>query len=152
MERGCKETMSWTDYTSVPAESLCQEPITFLWAWSNAVLSMIDKYGHVIQKYSYEIHYLDFGNVPQYDSTSGSPVLPASYIVTKGRTLREQLSEICAVNKHINSVKIEPCRQLQLKVKGLGPGLTLLYDSTREVYFTADVEGRNSTEVLWVQE
>ncbi len=108
LERSCKEIMSWADYASVPVGSLCHETITFLWAWSNTVLSVINEYGRVIEDYPYEIHYLDLRNVPRYDYTPDSPILPASYAATQGRTLQEHIFEIGAVGKNLASVKIEP--------------------------------------------
>ena len=155
LERGCKEIMSWADYALIPAESSYHEGVTFLWAWSNAVLSIIQEYAHIIEQYPYEIHFLDFGNTLRYDSTPGSPVLPASYITRQGRSLQEQITEIRAVDRHLASVKIEPCRQLRPNAefpqwnRYLG---FLLYDSTREVYFTAELQVRTDTEFLWAQE
>lgn len=155
LERNCKEIMSWADYASLPVESSCHEATTFLWAWSNAVLSIISEYRGVIEDYPYEIHYLDLRNVLRYDCTPGLPVLPASYAPTPGQTLQEQISEIGAVDKQLTSVKVEPCRQLQLNVGDPSRNFTLgfvIYDSTREVYITADFSVRSNTEVLWIQE
>lgn len=155
LERSCKETMSWADYTSIPVESLCHETITFLWAWSKAVLSVINEYGRFIEDYPYEIHYLDLRNVLRYDRTPDSPILPTSYAATQGRTLREHISEVAGVDKPLASVKVEPCRQLQFNVANPTRNSTLgflLYDSKREVYLTADDRVHNDIEVIWVQE
>ena len=155
LERDCKEIMSWADYASVPAESSSYEGFTFLWAWANAVLSIIHEYGHIIKRYPHEIHYLDLGNIFRYDCTPGSPILPASYTASQRRNLQEQISAIHAVDKHPASVKVDPRRQLQRDTEELlyqhRLGF-LLYDSKREVYFTAESRVSNGTEVLWVQE
>ena len=155
LERGCKEIVSWADYALVPADSPCHEAIAFLWAWSNAVLSIINEYGRVIEEYPYEIHYLDLENVLRYNCTPCSPVLPASYTATHGQALREQILEINAVDKNLKSVKIEPNRQLRSNVEDPTQNSTLgfvLYDSMRGVYIMAESASRNNTEVLWIQE
>ena len=155
MERTCKEIISWADYGSVPAESSCHKAIAFLWAWSNAVLSIINEYGHVIKDYPYEIHYLDLDNILRYNDASGSPVLPASYAATQAQDLRERMFEIGINDERLTSVKIDSRRQLQRNVdypnqrSFLG---FLLYDSKRQIYITAELTVRNETEVLRVQE
>ena len=155
MERSCKEIISWADYGSVPAESSCHKAIAFLWAWSNAVLSIIKEYGHVIKDYPYEIHYLDLENTLRYDYTPGSPVLPASYAATQAQDLRERMFEIRTNDEHLTSVKVDSRRQLQRNVddpmQQMCLGL-LLYDSKRQIYITAESIVQNETEVLWVQE
>ena len=155
LQRGCEETMSWADYASVPAESSYYQASTFLWAWSYAVLSIINEYGPIIRDYPYEIHYLDWENVFRRDRTPGSPILPTSFTATQGRVLKEQVSEIQAVNRHPASVKVEPRKQLQRDVKDHQRNDTLgflLYDSRRKVYFTAESRVSSNTEVLMVQE
>lgn len=155
LERSCKETMSWADNPLTPVEVSCHKAMGFLWAWSNAVWSIIKEYGHVIEEYPYEIHYLDLDNLLRYQCVPGSPVLPASYAATPGQVLREEISEIRAVERGQPSIEVEPSRQLQVNVEDprrnshLG---FLLYDDTREVYLTAESEISNDTEVLWVQE
>ena len=155
MERSCKETMSWADYVSVPAESLCHKAIAFLWAWSNAVLSIINEYGHVIKNYPYEIHYLDLENILRYNNTPDSPLLSASYTPTQAEGLRERMSEVRIHDRHSISVKVDSCRQLQRNVKDPTqetPLGFLVYSSKRQLYITAEPGIRNGTEVLWVQE
>ena len=117
MESSCKEMTLWAEYGSVPAESSCHKAIAFLWAWSNAVLLIIDEYGHVIKDYPYEIHYLDLGNTLRYNYTPGSPILPASYAPTQAQDLRERMSEIHIHDKNLTNVKVDPCRQLQRNVE-----------------------------------
>ena len=155
LERSCKETISWADYGSVPAESSRHKATAFLWAWSNAVLSIINEYGHVIKDYPYEIHYLDLENTLRYNYTPGSPVLPASYAATQAQDLRERIFEIRANNEHLTSVKVDPRRKLQRNMDDPTQQTPLgffLYDSKRQVYITAEFTVRNETEVLWVQE
>lgn len=141
MERSCRETTSWADYGSVPAESSCHKAIAFLWAWSNAVLLIIKEYGHVIKDYPYEIYYLDLENTLRYDYTPGSPVLPASYAATQAQDLRERMFEIRTNDKHLTSVKVDSRRQLQRNVddpmQQMRLGL-LLYDNKRRTYITAE--------------
>ena len=155
MERNCTETMSWADYGSVPAETSCHKAIAFLWAWSNAVLSIINEYGHVIKDYPYEIHYLDLEKILRYNYTPGSPVLPASYAATQEQDLRERMFEIGTNDEHLTSVKVDSRRQLQRMLEDpvqrplLG---FLLYERKRQVYITAEYGVGNRTEVLWVQE
>lgn len=155
LERGCKDIMSWADYASVPAGTSCHDAIVFLWAWSYAVLSVINEYGRVIRDYPYEIHFLDLQKVLRSDSTPGSPVLPTSFKAARGGGLQEQISEIHAVDRHPASVKVDPRRQLQRDTEDPRWSDTLgflLYDSRREVYLTAEYGVSNGTEVLWVQE
>ena len=155
MERSCKEIISWADYGSVPAESSCHKAIAFLWAWSNAVLSIINEYGHVIKDYPYEIHYLDLDNILRYNDASGSPVLPASYAATQAKDLRERIMEIRINDENPTSVRVDPRRQLQRDLEGPAQKISLgflLYDSKRQVYITAESIVREDTEVLWVQE
>ena len=158
IERSCNETISWADYGSVPAESPCHKAIAFLWVWSNAVLSIINEYGHVIKDYPYEIHYLDLENILRYNNTPGPPalpVLPASYAATQAQDLRERMFEIPIDDKHLTSAKVDSCRQLQRNVEDPTQQTRLgfvLYDMKRQVYITAESIVRNDTEVLCVQE
>ena len=155
IERSCKETILWADYGSVPAESSCHKAIEFLWAWSNAVQSIINEYGPVIKDYPYEIHYLDFENILRHNNTPGSPVLPASYTPTQAEGLRERMSEVRIHDRHSISVKVDSCRQLQRNVEDPTqetPLGFLVYNSKRQLYITAEPGIRNGTEVLWVQE
>ena len=136
MERSCKETISWADYGSVSAESSCHKAIAFLWAWSNALLLIINEYGHVIKDYPYEIHYLHLENILRYNDTPGSPVLPASYAAAQAQDLRERMCEIPTNDKHFTSVRIDSRRQLQLNVENSLPNPFLgffIYDSKRQV-------------------
>ena len=155
MELSCKETISWADYGSVPAESSCHKAIAFLWAWSNGVLSIFNEYGHVIKDYPYEIRCLDLDNILRYSNIPGSPVLPASYAATQAQDLRERMLEIRINDENLTSVRVDPRRQLQRDLEGptqKNPLGFLLHDSKRQVYITAECIVRNHTEVLWVQE
>lgn len=156
MDRSCKGTISWADYGLVPAETSCHKAIAFLWAWSNAVLSIINEYGPVIKDYPYEIHYLDLENTLGYNNTPGSPVLPTSYAATQAQDLRERIFEIRTNEEHLTRVKVDSRRQLQRNLEEDPTQKTplgcLIYDSKRQVYITAESVERNETEVLWVQE
>ena len=154
IERNCKETLVWADSASAPAESSMQGTMSFIWAWSNAVLFILTEYGGTIEKYPYEIHFLDLRNVLGSNCEPGSPTFPDSYTATDIGMLREQITEVRTVNKSQASVKVEPCRQLHKNLEhprdsGLG---FLLYDSMREVYITAECQVSRKAEVLWVQE
>ena len=155
MERSCKEITLWADYGSIPAESSCHKAIAFLWAWSNAVLSIINEYGHIIKEYPYEIRHLDLENILRYNCTPGLPVLPASYAATQAQDLRERISEIHTNDKHLTSVKVDSRRQLQRNVEDPAQKIPLgffIYDSKRQIYITAESIVQNEIEVLWVQE
>ena len=158
LERNCKGVMSWADCALVPAESSCHKAIGFLWAWSSAVVSIINEYGGVIEKYPYEIHFLDLRSILSENYVTDPAVLPASYAenaTTQRRTVREHIRQVRAVEKHQSSAKIEPYRQLQPKLPGLSWDAVLgfvLYDGKRDVYFSADSKIQNGTEVLHVQE
>ena len=154
IERNCKVTVVWADSASVPANSSIEEAKNFVWAWSNAVLSMFTEYGAIIEKYPYEIHYLDLRNALGSNYEPGSPALPEPYFATNIGTLQEQITEVRMADKHQEIVKVEPYRQLH-RISGNTPNPRLgflLYDSTREVYFSAEYEVSRDTEVLWVQE
>ena len=156
LERSCKELMSWADYTMVPAaESSCRQAIGFLWAWSSAVVSIINEYGRVIEEHPYEIHYLDLENVLSNECAPGPAALPLSFASTQGRTVREQISVLRTVDKSEPKIKIEPRRQLQSNLQDPALNFSLgfvLYESTRDVYFSAEYLVKNNTEVLRVQE
>ncbi len=155
LERSCKVIVSWADYALVPAESSCHQAIRFLWAWSSAVITIINEYGLVIEEYPYEIHYIDLENVFSNECTPGLAALPLSFASTQGLTVREKISVIRATDKRHPEIKTEPCRQLQpnllypKKNDRLG---FVIYDNTRDVYFSAEPQDPNATEVLWVQE
>ena len=155
LERDCEDMISWADYASALAESSCHEAISFLRAWSHAVLSVISEYSHVVRDYPYEIHHLDLEDVLRWECTPDSPVLPTSFMATQGRVLQEQISKIHAVDRHPASVIVDPRRQLQRDPEDPQWGYALgfiVYDSRREVYFTAESRVSNDTEALWVQE
>lgn len=158
LERNCKEVMSWADCALVPAESSCHKAIGFLWAWSSAVVSIINEYGGVIEKYPYEIHFLDLQSILSENYVTDPAVLPASYAenaTTQRRTVREHIRQIRAVEKHQSSAKIEPYRQLQPNSHHFSRDAALgfvLYDGKRDVYFSTDSEIPNGTEILYVQE
>ncbi len=155
LERSCKEIISWADYTLVPTASSCHEAIGFLWAWANAVVLIINEYGRFIEEHPFEIHFLDLEYLLSYESAPSPAVLPPSYITTKGRNLRERMSQIGTAKKHQLGVKVEPYNKLQSNLQDPSNNHFLglvLYDSTREVFFSADHVISNNTEVLWVQE
>ena len=155
LERSCKQVMLWADYALVPAESSCYKAIRFLWAWSSAVVSVINEYGSVIEEYPYEIHFLDLGSIFSNDCVTDSAVLPASYAegaTTQRRAIREQIRQVRPIDKHQSRVKIEPHRQLQPNLQGPSRDNTIgfvLYDGKRDVYFSAE---SGDIETLYVQE
>ena len=154
IERNCKETVVWADSASAPANSSMQDAISFVSAWSHVVITILTEYGGIIEKHPYEIHYLDLTNVLGSNREPGSSALPESYAATHIGTLREQITEVRTVDKSKAMAKVEPCRQLHSNLDNpedshLG---FLLYDSTREVYFTAEHKVSRQTETLWVQE
>ncbi len=155
LERSCKEIMSWADYELVPADSPCHQAIGFMRAWSSAVVSIINEYGGVVEEYPYEIHYLDLETLLSDQYALGPAALALSFASMRGRTVREQTSVIHPVDISQPETKIQPCRQLQPNVQmpssnaGLG---FVIYDSTRDVYFSAESYIWNATEILRVQE
>ena len=155
LQRGCTGIMSWADHTLVPAQSSCRTAIEFLRAWSSAVVSIINEYGHVVEKYPYEIHYLDLESVLSSEDALG-PVATALFSASmQGRTVREQISAIHAVDKRQPEIKVEPCRQLQSNLQDPSDNHSLgfvLYDNSRDVYFSAESHLTNATELLRVQE
>ena len=154
LERSCKEVTSWADSASVPAETACHKAVSYLSAWSSAVVSMINEYGHVIEMYPYEIHYLDMENVTFNDSVPGSTIFSLYSMPTQGRTVQERMSVIRAIDKSRPEVKFDPCRRLQSNLQNPSMNRILgfvLYDSMRDVYFSAEYF-LTDTEILRVQE
>ena len=155
IEQDCQRIILWADCASVPAETSCHKTIEVLKAWSTAVVSIVIEYDAVLEKYPFEIHYLDLDKYLGYACKVGSPLLPASCAATQVPCLRERILELRAIEKKSASAKVEPCRQLQLN-KGDRWRSTqlgfLLYDSTRGVYFTGEYNMSNDVEVLFVQE
>lgn len=76
LERSCKEIISWADYTLVPTASSCHETIGFLWAWSNAVVLIINEYGRFIEEHPLEINLLDLEHMLSYALAPSPAVLP----------------------------------------------------------------------------
>ena len=155
IERSCNEITSWADYTLVPADSSCHKAIGFLWAWSSAVVSVLNEYARVIEEFPSEIHYLDLEEVFLDECSPRSAFLPASYTLAQGRNLREPISQIHAIDVRQSRAKVEPCRQLQPNLQD--PSMNhrlgfLLYDGTRKVYFSAEWQVSNGTEVLRAQD
>lgn len=158
LERNCKGVMSWADCALVPAESSCHKGMGFLWAWSSAVVSIINEYGGVVEKYPYEIHFLDLRSILSENYVTDPAVLPASYAenaTTQRRTVRERIRQVRAVEKHESSAQIKPYRQLQPNSHHSSRDAALgfvLYDGKRDVYFSTDSKIPNGTEILHVQE
>ena len=155
LERSCKEIMSRAEYALIPAETSCHQAIGFLWAWSSAVVSIISEYGGVVEKRPFEIHYLDLEALLPDEDTPSPATLPPSFTRKRKPKLRDQMSVIRALDDGRSDVKVEPCRQLHHNLQNplwnseIG---FVLYDSTRDVYFSAESRVANATEVLWVQE
>ena len=155
LERSCQEILSWAGSALLPAESSCHKAIGFLWAWSSAVVSVINEYAHVIEEFPYEIHYLDLEKEFSNECLHGLAFLPTSYAAAQERDSVEPISHFSAVDIRSESVEVEPCRQLQSNIQNPRDNPTLgfiLYDSTRDVYFSADYDINNSTEVLRIQD
>ena len=155
VERSCNEITSWADYALVPVNSSCHEAIGFLWAWSSAVVSVINEYAHVIEKFPSEIHYLDLEVFFSNECSPGPAFLPASYALAQGRKLREPISQIRSIDVSQSRAKVEPCRQLQPNLQNASMNYKLgflLYDGTRNVYFSAEFEISDGTEVLRAQD
>ena len=155
LERSCNEVSSWADYALVPADSSCYKAIGFLWAWSSAVVSVINKYARIIEEFPSEIHYLDLEEFFPNECSPGLAFIPASYALAQGRNIREPISQIHGMGVRQSKPKVEPCRQLQLNLQN--PSMNyilgfLLYDSTRNVYFSAECELSDKTEVLRAQD
>ena len=154
LERSCNELTSWADYALVPSDSLCHRAIGFLWAWSSAVVSVINKYARVIEEFPSEIHYLDLEEFSK-ECSPGPAFLPASYALAQGRKLLEPISPIHAIDVPQLRAKVEPCRQLQPNLQDTSMNHRLgflLYDNTRDVYFSAEREVSDETEVLRAQD
>ena len=155
LERGCNEIKLWGDYALVPSNTSCYTAIGFLWAWSSAVVSVIAEYGRVIEEFPYEIHFLDLARYFSNEGALSPALLPASYTLSQGQDIREPISQVCAIEKDPARAKVEPCRQLHSNVQNPSQNSTigfLLYDSIRDVYFSAEKELLNDTEVLWAQD
>ena len=155
LERSCKEIMSWADYALIPAETSCHQAIGFLWAWSSAVVSIISEYGGVVEERPFEIHYLDLEAVLLDENTPGPATLPLTFTRKRKSNIQEQMSVIRALDDHRSKLKVEPCRQLHHNLQDPGLDVRLgfiLYDNTRDVYFSAEPLVTNATEVFWVQE
>lgn len=155
IERNCQEILLWADYVLVPAESSCHKAIGFLCAWSSAVVSIINEYGHFIEEYPSEIHYLDMESILKDDNAPDPAILSASFATVNGRDLREPISQVRAIEKHQPSAKIEPCRQLQSNLQDPSKNDRIgfvLYDSTRDVYLLGEEDVVNDTEVLRIQD
>ena len=155
LERSCNEVTSWADYALVPSDFSCHRAIGFLWAWSSAVVSVINKYARVIEIFPSEIHYLDLEELFSNECSPGPAFLPASYALAQGRKLREPISQIRAIDVSQSRAKVEPCRQLQpnLQDASMNDRLGfLLYDGTRNVYFSAEFRVSDGTEVLRAQD
>ena len=155
LERSCEEVTSWADYALVPPDSSCHRAIGFLWAWSSAVVSVINEYARVIEVFPSEIHHLDLEELFSNKHSLGPAFLPASYALTQGRNLRERISQVYPIDVPQSKAKIEPCRQLQPNLHDPSSNDTLgflLYDSTRDAYFSAEESLCNGTEVLRAQD
>ena len=155
LERCCKEIMLWADNAMIPAESSCHQAIRFLWTWSNAVVLIINEYGGVIEERPYEIHYLDLEAVLLDKNASGPATLPLSFARKQEPAIREQISVVRALDELRSEVKVEPRRQLHHNLRDPRRNAKLgfiLYDSTREVYFSAESRVANATEVIQVQD
>ena len=155
LERSCNEVKLWADYALISSDSSCHRAIGFLWAWSNAVVSVINDYAHVIEEFPSEIHYLDLEELFSNECSLGQPFLPASYALAQGRKLREPITPIRAIDVSQSRTKVEPCRQLQPNLEN--PPMShklgfLLYDGSRNVYFSAELLVYDDTEVLRVQD
>lgn len=155
LERSCNEVKLWADYASISSDSSCHRAIGFLWAWSSAVVSVINEYARVIERFPSEIHYLDLGELFSNECSPGRAFLPASYALPQGRKLREQISVIRAIDVNQSGVKVEPCRQLQPNLQDASRNDKLgflLCDRSRNVYFSAEFVMSDGTEVLRAQD
>ena len=155
LERSCNEVTSWADYALVPSDSLCHKAIGFLWAWSSAVVSVLNEYARVIEEFPSEIHYLDLEKLFSNECSPGPAFLPASYALAQGQRLREPISQIRAMDVRHSRAKVEPRRQLQPNLQNPSRNYRLgflLYDGTRNVYFSAESKVSDGTEVLRAQD
>ena len=155
LQRDCNEIMSWADTTLVPAESSCHQAIGFLRTWSGVVMSIINKYGHVIEEHPYEIQYLDLESVPLDDYAASENAPPLSFASRRGQAIREKISVISAADPRQPKMKADLSRQLQSNLQDpLYNGFLgfVLYDMTRSVFFSAERFISNGIEVLRVQE
>ena len=154
LERHCNLTMSWAKYELFAKGSKCHEQIRFLWAWSNAVVSILTEYGRVIENYPYELHHLDLRGIVNINHTPYPSSLPAYFIATDKQNLRESLVKIDAVNHHQPGVRVEPCKRLQRNVNYPDDSrlAVFLYDDQRKVYYTAEWSTPDGNETIWAQE
>ena len=155
LERSCNEVTLWADYVLVPSDSSCHRAIGFLWAWSSAVVSVINEYARVLEGFPSEIHYLDLEGLFSNECSPGTAFLPASYVSAQERKQREPISHISAIDVSQSRAKIEPCRQLQPNLQDASMNHRLgflLYDGTRNVYFSAELEISDGSEVLRAQD
>ena len=154
LERSCNEVTLWADYASISSDSSCHRAIGFLWAWSSAVVSVFNEYARVIEQFPSEIYHLDLEEFFSNECSPGLAFLPASYSLVQGGELREPISQIRAIDVSQSRAKVEPCRQLQhnLQDHSMSNRLGfLLYDGSRNVYFSAELLVRDNTEVLRAQ-
>ena len=155
LERSCNEVTSWADYALVPTDSSCHRAIGFVWAWSSAVVSVINEYARVIEEFPSEIHYLDLEEFFSNECSPGLAFLPTSYALAQGRNLREPISQVHAIHVRQSKAKVEPCRQLQSNLQDPSVNYRLgflLYDGTRNVYLSAEFRVSDGTEVLRAQD
>ena len=154
LEHSCNKVTLWAG-NALLSKSPCHQAIGFLCAWSRAVVSVISDYARVIEEFPSEIHYLDLEELFSGKCSSGPAILPTSYASAQGRKLRERISQIRAIDISQPKAKVEPCRQLQPNLQD--PSMNqrlgfLLYDGTRNVYFSAEPKISDGTEVLRAQE
>ena len=155
LERSCNEVSLWADYALVPADSSCYKAVGFLCAWSSTVVSVINKYARIIEEFPSEIHYLDLEEFFPNECSPGPAFIPASYALAQGRNIREPISQIHGMGVRQSKPKVEPCRQLQPNLQDPSRNYKLgflLYDGTRNVYFSAERELSDETEVLRAQD
>ena len=155
LERSCNEVMLWADYALVSSGSSCHRAVGFLWAWSSAVVSIINEYARVIEEFPSEIHYLNLEELFSNECSPGPAFVPASYALGQGRNIRETISQIHAIEVPQSRAKVEPYRQLQPNLQDPSKNFRLgflLYDSIRDVYFSAEWKVSNGTEVLRAQD
>ena len=155
LQRNCNEMMSWAKSALESGKSSSLQAIGFLWAWTRAVVLIISEYGHSIEKYPYEIHYLDLRNVMSDDCAPSATTLPLSFAPRQGWVLQEKISVINAADQRQTKVEVDPSRQLHPNLQDVTETSFLgfvLYDKTRGVYFSAEEYNWNGTEVLRAQE
>ena len=158
LKRHCNEMMLWADEKFVPKESSCYEGIGFLWAWSHAMVAILDDYSIAIQAYPYEIHYLDFSGYFVRSDARPSFALPPSYVTNERCNVRENIVKINTADGVRPKVEIDPSRMLQYDIfqsdlnRWRVPVRLLLYDDRRDVYYTTNFERRGGNETIWAQQ